>query len=177
MQLGSNTGALIDVFDVESIEVNRGPQGVLFGRNTIGGNIVVNRAKPDFEEFGIKVSLEAGNFDAVNVKGRVNIPLSETLALKVAAISRQRDGFYTNRTLDRSAGDVKIQNQTVALRWKPDDRFDGTLTYDRIHDRSQIPAQDPRFDGDDTLVNLSDRVEPVVFDVDNDAFSQLHALG
>ena len=48
------------MFDVASIEVNRGPQGVLFGKNTIGGNIVVNRVKPQYNEFGVKASVEAG---------------------------------------------------------------------------------------------------------------------
>lgn len=166
IQIGSSTGQLIDVFDVESIEVNRGPQGVLFGKNTIGGNIVVNRARPDFEKFGLKFSAEGGNYDSLNVKGRVNIPLSDTLALKVGAISRQRDGFYDNVTLDRTAGDIKLQSQTVALRWKPSESFDGTLTYDRLRDRSQIPAQDPRFDGDNRFVNRADKTEPVKYDFD-----------
>ncbi|MFK7916105.1 MAG: TonB-dependent receptor [Pseudomonadales bacterium] len=166
IQIGSSTGQLIDVFDVESIEVNRGPQGVLFGKNTIGGNIVVNRARPDFEKFGMKFSAAAGNYDSVNLKGRLNIPLSDTLALKLGAISRQRDGFYDNVTLNRTAGDIKVQSQTAALRWKPSDTFDATLTYDRMHDRSQIPAQDPRFDGDNRFVNRADKTEPVEYDFD-----------
>lgn len=164
VEIGSSTGQLIDVFDVESIEVNRGPQGVLFGKNNIGGNIVVNRARPDFEKFGAKFSVEGGNFDMTNIKGRLNIPISETLALKIGAINRRRDGYYDNRTLNRSAGDVDFQSQTVALRWQPNDRFDGTLTYDRLHDRSQIPAQDPRFDGDNRFVNRADKQEPTKYD-------------
>ncbi|MDO7570815.1 MAG: Plug domain-containing protein, partial [Pseudomonadales bacterium] len=63
IQMGSSTGQLIDVFDVESIEINRGPQGVLFGKNTIGGNIVVNRVKPQFNDFGVKASAEMGNYN------------------------------------------------------------------------------------------------------------------
>ena len=54
VQLGSNTGGLIDAFDIESIEINRGPQGVLYGKNTTGGNIVVNRVKPQFNEFRLQ---------------------------------------------------------------------------------------------------------------------------
>jgi iron complex outermembrane receptor protein len=166
VQIGSSTGQLIDVFDVESIEVNRGPQGVLFGKNTIGGNIVVNRTRPEMEKFTFKGSGEAGNFDMTNLKARVNVPLSDVLALKIGAISRQRDGYYDNKTLNRSAGDVDFQSQTAALRFRPNDSFDAILTYDRIHDRSQIPPQDPRFDGDDPFVNLADKTEPTRYDVD-----------
>jgi iron complex outermembrane receptor protein len=75
LQMGSTTGALIDMFDVESLEINRGPQGVLFGKNTLGGNIVVNRVRPQFNDFGVKVSAEVGNHDMTQFKGRVNIPL------------------------------------------------------------------------------------------------------
>ena len=105
IQMGSSTGQLIDVFDVESIEINRGPQGVLFGKNTIGGNIVVNRVRPQFNEFGLKAATEIGNYNSRIVKARVNMPLADDqLALKVGVISRDRDGFYDNVTLDDSAG-------------------------------------------------------------------------
>ncbi|MEM1433763.1 MAG: TonB-dependent receptor [Pseudomonadota bacterium] len=167
IQIGSSTGQLIDVFDVESIEVNRGPQGVLFGRNTIGGNIVVNRVKPQFNEFGVNVSAEAGNFDFRNLKGRVNIPLiDDTLALKLGAINRQRDGYYDNITLGGSAGDIDFSSQTASLRWQPTDTFDAILTYDRINDDSQTLPQDPRFNGDDPFDNEADKREPTEFDVD-----------
>ena len=87
IQMGSSTGQLIDVFDVESIEINRGPQGVLFGKNTIGGNIVVNRVKPQFNDFGVKASAEMGNYNGRTMKARVNIPLiDDTLAFKFGAI-------------------------------------------------------------------------------------------
>ena len=167
IQMGSSTGQLIDVFDVESMEINRGPQGVLFGKNTIAGNIVVNRVRPQFNEFGLKAAAEGGNYDSRVLKGRINIPLvDDTLALKVGAISRQRDGFYDNVTLGDSAGDIDINSQTAALRFAPSEDFDAILTYDRIRDRGQIPPQDPRFNGDDPFENLADKKEPVQYDVD-----------
>ena len=167
IQMGSSTGQLIDVFDVESIEINRGPQGVLFGKNTIGGNIVVNRVRPQFNEFGLKAAVEVGNFDSRVIKARVNVPLaSDQLALKVGVVSRNRDGFYKNVTLDDSAGDVDFTAQTAALRWSPADNVDAILTYDSIRDRGQIPPQDPRFNGDDPFENLADKKEPVKYDVD-----------
>ena len=167
VQMGSSTGQLIDVFDVESIEINRGPQGVLFGKNTIGGNIVVNRVRPQFNDFGVAASLELGNFDSQNVKVRVNVPLiDDQLALKVGGIVRERDGFYDNLTLGQTAGDVDFNSYTAALRWAPNDNFEATLTYDNIDDSSQIPPQDPRFDGSQPFVNLADKEEPTTYDVD-----------
>ncbi len=167
LQMGSSTGQLVDVFDVESIEVNRGPQGVLFGKNTMGGNIVVNRIKPQFNELGISVSAEAGNFESNIFKGRVNIPLiNDTLALKIGMITRERDGYYDNITLGGSAGDVDFESQTLALAWSPTDNFDAVLTYDRIDDNSQIPPQDPRFNGDNPFVNEADKREPTEYEVD-----------
>ncbi len=166
VQMGSSTGQLIDVFDVESIEINRGPQGVLFGKNTIGGNIVVNRVRPDFEGFGVKASVAAGDYQARDYKLRLNIPLNDSWALKLGAIQRERDGYYDNETLGQSAGDVDFAAQTVALRFKPNERIDAILTYDRIDDTSQIPPQDPRYDGDDPFVNLADKEEPALYRVD-----------
>ena len=167
IQMGSSTGQLIDVFDVESIEVNRGPQGVLFGKNTIGGNIVVNRVRPQFNEFGVKMAAEMGNYDSRIIKGRVNVPLAnDQLALKVGTIYRKRDGYYDNVTLGDSAGDVDFSAQTVALRWAPTDNFDAIITYDRTREDGQIPPQDPRFNGDDPFENLADKKEPVKYNVD-----------
>jgi len=172
VQLGSNTGQLIDTFDIESVEINRGPQGVLFGRNTIGGNIVVNRVKPKFNDLGYKVSAELGNYSSKTVKGRVNIPLiDDSLALKIGASYRKRDGFYDNLTLGGSAGDVDFQSQTLALRWAPNDAIDAILTYDRIDDSSQILPQDPRFDGDNRFQTLADRREPTTYKVDQIALN------
>ena len=167
IQMGSSTGQLIDVFDVESIEINRGPQGVLFGKNTIGGNIVVNRVKPQFNDFGIKASAEMGNYNGKTMKARVNIPLiDDTLAFKFGAISRERDGFYDNVNLNRTAGDIDFSSQTAALAWAPSDSVEINLTYDHIGDRSQTMPQDPRFDGDNRFVNRADKIEPTIYEVD-----------
>lgn len=167
VQMGSSTGALIDVFDVESMEINRGPQGVLFGRNTIGGNIVVNRVKPQFNELGIAASAIVGNYDARTVKARINIPiLDDTLALKIGAISRQQDGFWENLTRGGEQGDIDFNSQTIALRWAPVDSLDAILTYDRIDDNTEITPQDALFDGDNRFETLADRETPTSYQVD-----------
>lgn len=167
VQMGSSTGALIDVFDVESIEINRGPQGVLFGRNTIGGNIVVNRVKPQFNEFGINASAIVGNYSSRTVKARVNIPLVEdTLALKIGAISRQADGFWDNLTIGGDQGDIDFASQTIALRWAPNDNIDAILTYDHIDDETEITPQDSLHDGPNRFETFADKETPTSLDVD-----------
>ncbi len=167
VQMGSSTGQLVDAFDVESIEINRGPQGVLYGRNTIGGNIIVNRTRPELNEWGYKTNIEVGNYDSAIFKGRVNIPLvDDQLALKVGGIMRDRDGYYDNENIGVTAGDVEYKAYNLALRWAPIDSIDAILTYDNIRDDSQTLPQDPRFDGDTPFVNLADKREPTIYDVD-----------
>ena len=166
IQMGSSTGQLIDLFDVESIEVNRGPQGVLFGKNTIGGNIVVNRTKPQYDDFGFKASVEAGNYNSVTSKARVNIPISDNVAVKVGAIDRKRDGFSTNVNLGGTAGDIDFQSQTLAIAFSPSESVEVLLSYDHINDRSDTKPQDPRYNGNDRLVTEADKDQPTLYDVE-----------
>lgn len=167
VQMGSSTGQLIDAFDIESIEVNRGPQGVLYGKNTTGGNIVVNRVKPQFNEFGFKASASAGDYSSRQYKARINVPLvDDKLALKIGFNERSREGFYDNETLGGDQGEVDYSSQTVALRWLPSETAEVILTYDRIDDESEIPPQDPRYDGSQPFENRADKREPTEYEVD-----------
>ena len=167
LQFGSTTGALIDAFDMESVEVNRGPQGIFYGRNTVGGNVVVNRVRPQFNELGFKVQADLGNYDSFGIKGRINVPLVEdVLALKIGAVDRNRDGYYDNDNIGGTAADIEYSHQVVSLRFAPNDQVDAILTYDRIRDDSDTNAQDPRFDGDDPHQTLGDKQQPTTYDVD-----------
>ncbi len=164
---GTNTGQLIDAFDIEQIEINRGPQGVLYGRNTTGGTIVVKRARPEFNEFGFDVSGQVGTDDEFIGKAKVNIPLIEdTLAMKLGGIHKERDGFFENITRDTDAGAEDYDAVTFALRYQPSDRFDALFTYDWIDQGGDIPPQDPRWNGNDPYINEADYDEFQELDVD-----------
>ncbi len=169
---GSSTGQLIDTFDIMQLEINRGPQGVLQGKNTTGGTIVVTRFRPEFNEWGFAGAAQGGSYDELQLKARVNIPLiDDVLALKIAGISKERDGFYDNITkgCKECAGEIDYVSMTAALRWEPTDNFSATLTYDRIKDRGDIPPQDPTWDGDNPFENAANLDESQKYDVD--AFS------
>jgi iron complex outermembrane receptor protein len=95
-QARTSTG-LSDMLDVEAVEVLRGPQGTLFGRNTIVGAVLLNHNKPDVNEFDVKGGVLAGNYGRLDVRGVVNVPIVEGVAaMRLAVKSTNFDGFYKN---------------------------------------------------------------------------------
>ena len=96
--LGTNTGANIDFSDIESIEVLRGPQGTLYGRNTIGGTISVRRTRPT-GEFGVKAHARYASFNATDFDAVVNLPkLGDAVSIKLFGLIRNSDSFTRSRT-------------------------------------------------------------------------------
>ena len=167
VQQGSSTGQLIETFDIEQVEILRGPQGVLQGKNTTGGAIVVNRVRPQFNDVDWFGAVQIGSFDERQIRGRVNIPLiDDTLALKVSGSTKERDGYFHNRTLGGNPGAIDSDALSVALRWAPTDAIDVNLTYDYIKDRGDIPPQDPRYNGRDPFENEANIDEFQRYDVD-----------
>ena len=92
--IGRIVGALFDLVDIEQIEVLRGPQGTLYGRNSNGGAIKVSTLKPTTEGFGGSGRVTYGNYDRFDVKGSVNVPIADVAALRVSGLYKQRDGFF-----------------------------------------------------------------------------------
>lgn len=165
---GTSTGQLVDMFDVSHLEVNRGPQGVLYGKNTTGGTIVVRRTEPEFNRWGGRLGIQAGSYSERQFKGRVNVPLvDDTLALKAGVIVKERDGFYRNVTRGGRVGDIDYRAGTLALRYEPNPRVRALLTYDRIWDRGDIPPQDPLYNGDTPFRNEANMNEFQRYDVDS----------
>jgi len=89
------TGANYDLVDMESIQVLKGPQGTLYGRNATGGAILLTTANPEFETSG-KVLAEYGNLDRQRVDAVINVPLSDTFAVRFAGRYADRDGHVVN---------------------------------------------------------------------------------
>jgi iron complex outermembrane recepter protein len=93
--------ALSEFVDVERVEVLRGPQGTLFGRNTSAGALNITNVRPDVTEFSGFVNAEYGNFDEKSLQGAINVPIvQDTVALRLTGAYRERDGFLdvVNRT-------------------------------------------------------------------------------
>lgn len=91
---------LLEPFDVEAIEVLRGPQGTLFGKNTTAGALVVRTKRPDLEQGSVDASIQYGKFDDTKVRFALNAPISDTLAFRFAGIYQKSDGYYKNGKVD-----------------------------------------------------------------------------
>ncbi|MCK9563219.1 MAG: TonB-dependent receptor [Bacteroidales bacterium] len=129
---GVNSGNVMSMLDVERIEVLRGPQGTLFGKNTVGGVIHIHRIKPSLDSFGGKVRARVGNYDRMDLEGVVNIPLNDQLAVKLTAARLEQDrGFYHNITTGKREGDSKEERFGIHLLWQPADNLLGELQYNR----------------------------------------------
>lgn len=92
-------GALALMYDLEQVEVLRGPQGTLFGMNSLGGSINIIPAKPVFDETFGSVEAEIGNYNSRQVRAMVNLPINDELALRATFMADQRDGFM-NQDMD-----------------------------------------------------------------------------
>jgi iron complex outermembrane receptor protein len=135
--IGTNTGQLLDFFDFESIEVLRGPQGTLFGRNTTGGVIRLQRSRPT-GELGVKALGTIGNYGRRDLRMVVNLPkIGDMLSVKGFWIRAENDDFYDNQTLGEEFGGRKYDNYGVAALFEKGN-FEMTFTWDRIRERTEI---------------------------------------
>lgn len=91
------SGAGFMLFDMERAEVLRGPQGTLFGRNATGGLVQYVSVKPDTQEANGYGSLSYGKYNQLKYQGAVNVPLSDSFAMRISAATHQRDGYVKNR--------------------------------------------------------------------------------
>lgn len=141
--LASNTGAMMDTFDLQSVEVLRGPQGTLFGRNTIGGVISIKRTKPTMD-WGLKGQVTVGSYGVREYKAIANVPIVEdAVGLKIGGY-RERSDSFTRRLSDGKHEDgIDRYSLFGALRVKPSDTFDATLSIDHINDKSHYPSLVP----------------------------------
>ena len=130
-------GALLDVFDVERIEVLRGPQGTLYGKNTIGGAIKYVSRRPT-DEFEGRIAVTGGSFSAQEVRAGFSGPLVEgKLRGKFSIASLQHDGYGDNLFTGEEVSDKDTLAFRFALDWLPSDDVTVRFAYDQTEDDAQ----------------------------------------
>ena len=130
-----SVGSILDLVDVERIEVLRGPQGTLFGRNTVGGAINVTTKKPD-EIPGGKAEITLGNSSRIDFRGTLNVPLSDTFFARVSVGSFNRDGYVTRSFDGKDLGNENTLTGQAAFRWLASDDLEFNLSFDGTRDHN-----------------------------------------
>jgi iron complex outermembrane receptor protein len=118
------------MYDVERIEVLKGPQGTLFGRNSTGGLINVITAKPR-EEFGGFVSADVGNYNTVNLEGAVNVPVSDKVQMRFSALERHHTGYRNLTGVNLRGDDEGSKSGRLQVAFQPIPGFQGLLSYQK----------------------------------------------
>ena len=143
---------LLDPFDVEGIEVLRGPQGTLFGKNTTGGAVIVHTKAPVLNTTSFQVQGQEGSFDSYTVRGALNIPLiADQMALRLVVSEENEGGWMRNGASNtiggvtytgdnRRVGGTDVLTARAKLLWQPTDNFKTQFTYERLVDRSKSPG-------------------------------------
>lgn len=121
---GRSDAALLQILDVERIEVLRGPQGTLFGRNATSGAIRYITIKPTLGETSGKASLTGGEYDRFDVKGSLNIPAGDNAALRLTAATLNREGFVQNEVTGEDLSDIGYNALRGQLLFVPTDAFE-----------------------------------------------------
>ena len=136
-------GNQLDLLDIERIEVLRGPQGTLYGKNTIGGALKVVTRRPG-QQFRATASIAVGSYNQLELKGSASGPISDTLAAGFAVLRSKRDGFVKDKVLDREYNDKDTVGARAALAWTPSSRMRFDLTADYTHDDAAMTVGQPQ---------------------------------
>ncbi len=134
--IARQTGAMFDLFDIERLEVLRGPQGTLYGRNTSAGAIKLVSKKPRLGEYEGMAELTVGSYDRVDLRASANVPIGERGALQGAVLMRTRDGYTHNAFDGKDVNDQNVKGARLSLLVEPTDRFRALFTGDYIRERS-----------------------------------------
>lgn len=123
----------MDFYDLERVEILRGPQGVLLGKNVVGGAISIITAKPEFETSG-SLRAQVGNMDARLLSGHFNTAINDKLAMRVAAQFRENDGFAKDVVTGRSLHNIESKQARVSFLYDGDNDFEGRLILEYMED-------------------------------------------
>ena len=129
--IGQASGSMLKALDIQSMEILRGPQGTLFGRNSIAGAINLTRRRPDFDGLGGEIRASYGNYDDLQVDGYLNMPLNDQLAFRLFGAKQEHDGYFFNRTQNRHTGAVDYRTISPSVLWRPTENVELYYRFDK----------------------------------------------
>ncbi len=126
-------GSQFDLLDLERVEILRGPQGTLYGKNTIGGAMKLVSRRPG-QDFRARASASYGDYDLIDIQGAVSGPITDTLALGLSALHSERGGYVTDPVTGAEYNDKNSSAVRAALAWDPTSNLRIDLTADYSKD-------------------------------------------
>ena len=142
VQLAQAGTGILDVFDLETVEILRGPQGTLFGRNVSGGVVNVRTARPE-GEFGFKFRSTMGSYDRLDVSASIEGGLTEDIAAKFTVLKRTRDGFVKDLVSGDEYGEIDLTIFRPTVVWDVNEDLQLTFLYERYENTSHPPPVVP----------------------------------
>lgn len=134
--LGRTVGAMLDSADNARVEVLRGPQGTLFGRNTLGGAISITSVQPKLDVTSLDARASYGSRNRIDVDATANLALGDKAALRVSGVTRNQEGWATNALTGEKFGRTRRNGVRGSLLLEPTDRLKITLAADWTRDTS-----------------------------------------
>ncbi len=130
--LARNTGLALEIADLQRIEVLRGPQGTLYGRNAVGGALIMETRRPSTEGLEFKQKFTVGDRDLSSFS-MLNLPVTDNLAVKLTGLFKEQDGFIDNPTGKKNWGDIGSEGGRFDLSWRITDSLSLDYGYDVSH--------------------------------------------
>src|SRR5687767_5016511 len=127
--MGRSVGGAMDFRDIASVQIVRGPQGTLFGRNTIGGAVLLTTNAPG-ENAGSSLRMGVGDDNLRELFGAFDVPMGDAWSARLSVGGRQRDGYVTRVSDGEDLGDEEMYTGQAAVRWEPSESLTFTLRAD-----------------------------------------------
>jgi len=122
MYVAKQEGNYLSFFDVDTLQILKGPQGTLFGKNTTGGAILLATVLPSNDNSGY-VRVQGGNYDRINTEGAVNLPINDQLFARVSFRTDNESGFVNHMLDSGTSNNINDQSVRAQLRWLPSDKL------------------------------------------------------
>lgn len=144
------------MYDLERVEVLKGPQGTVFGRNSTGGLISIVTAKPK-DTLGGDINLTVGDYNQQTAEGAINIPVGDMIQVRAAGITSRHDGYRTETGINRSGDDEDVNSGRLSVAFEPFAHFKGLVSaqIDKIGGAGDVVDDQPLQSGKGTPVSFT----------------------
>lgn len=179
--MGQNTGIILDMFDIQSVEVLRGPQGTLFGRNVTGGAVLINTKRPSDElEFSVRAAVDGNpNGDGgLNTYAMASIsgPLGDKVSGRLSVYRNDDDGWFVNQFDGEDFGESETTIFRPVLTFRPSDNVEITVRWEHLESDGQGPASQTHTNGSGVPgFFVNPERDSFDFSIDNSGFTDIES--